>query len=185
MTRAPFILMVATCVCLLLAGCDNSDQKELRQELDALVRDAKGRIEPLPQIKPYTPQVYDQRDARDPFSPNKIAEVPRANKQVKNSHEELYAFHQKRAKEPLESYALDTLKMVGTLERKGTTYALVRVNQSIFRVKVGNYMGQDLGLITRIAPDQIELKELVLDGEGGWAERAATITLQENEGPRR
>ena len=84
-----------------------------------------------------------------------------------------------RPKEPLEAYPLETLKMVGTLSQKGVNYALVKADSGLYRVKVGNYLGQNFGIITAITENQIDLKELVQDASGDWTERKIALQLVE------
>ncbi len=86
-----------------------------------------------------------------------------------------------RPKEPLEAYPLESLKMVGTLSQKGVTYALVRADSSVYRVKIGNYLGQNFGVITGITDNLINLKELVQDASGDWTERKIALQIIEAE----
>lgn len=88
-----------------------------------------------------------------------------------------------RPKEPLEAYPLDGIQMVGTLTQNKEMYALVKAGANLFRVKKGNYMGQNFGLITTIDEGQINLKEVVQDSGGEWVERSTTLQIM--EGPRR
>jgi len=174
MKRVAYLLVCAG----LLAACDNGEQRGLQQDLAAMTKDAKGKVDPLPQIKPYTPTTYSSVDFVDPFSAMKIREAPRGGG---GDGDKLYAIQQARPKEPLESFAIETLKMVGTLEQKGEVFGLVRADQALYRVKVGNYIGQNFGVVTKIAEDQIVLKELIQDGAGDWSERITTMSLQEAE----
>jgi len=176
MKRAALVVICAG----LLSACDNSEQRGLQQELALLAKDAKGRVDPLPQIKPYTPSLYGAADLIEPFSAVKIKEQPKTGSGV-NDGDKLYAFHKERPKEPLESFALESLKMVGTLQQKGQVFGLVKADQALYRVKVGNYMGQNFGVVTKIADGEIVLKELIQDGAGDWSERITTMSLQEAE----
>jgi type IV pilus assembly protein PilP len=84
-----------------------------------------------------------------------------------------------RRKEPLEAFPLEQLKMVGTLSQGNDTYALVRADKTLYRVKKGNYMGQNFGLITDVTESEIKLKEIVQDSAGDWAERQSVLPLLE------
>jgi type IV pilus assembly protein PilP len=85
-----------------------------------------------------------------------------------------------RAKQPLEAYALESLKMVGVLKQKGEVFAIVKApDNAIYRIKKGNYVGQNFGLVTAIGDTDVKLKEIVQDSGGDWAERDSTLTLQE------
>ncbi|MCX7220919.1 MAG: pilus assembly protein PilP, partial [Burkholderiales bacterium] len=86
-----------------------------------------------------------------------------------------------RRKEVLEAYSLDELKMVGVIERSTARHALIQVDKSVFQAKVGNYIGPNFGLITKITDSNLELKEIVQDAAGEWIERKATLELQETK----
>jgi type IV pilus assembly protein PilP len=174
MRRAIYAMLCAG----LLAACDNGEQRGLQQELAVLTKDAKGKVEPLPQIKPYSPTAYSAADLIDPFSIQKIREAPKGGA---GNGDKLFEAQKDRPKEPLESYSIETLKMVGTLQQKGQTFGLVKADQALYRVKVGNYMGQNFGVVTKVADGEIVLKELIQDGAGDWSERITTMSLQEAE----
>ena len=82
-----------------------------------------------------------------------------------------------RRKEPLESYPLESLKMVGTLQQGKAVYALVKADNTVYRVKSGNYIGQNFGLISNIGDTEIKLKEIVQDTAGDWTERLSSLQL--------
>jgi type IV pilus assembly protein PilP len=163
---------------LFLAACGGDEHQDLKEELKVLTKDLRGRIEPLPVVKPYEPVPYKAFDKPDPFGPAKIELAIAAavkNKVSTNSPDT------KRPKEPLEAYPLESLKMVGTLSQKGVTYALVRADTSLYRVKAGNYLGQNFGIITGITDSQIDLKELMQDASGDWTERKSALQLLDAE----
>lgn len=167
MMRHIFILSLA---CLGLASCggeQNSDLKLFVSESDNLPR---GRIPPLPDVKPYEPFNYDAYDLVDPFKPRKIEPPKSAGG---GPQPDLT-----RRKEPLEAYPIENLRMVGNLQQSKTNFALVKSpDNNLFRVKTGNYMGQNFGLITEITESTIKLKEIVQDSAGDWTERLSTMTL--------
>ncbi|MFN9973738.1 MAG: pilus assembly protein PilP, partial [Phycisphaerae bacterium] len=110
--------------------------------------------------KPYEPFAYNAYDLTDPFKPRKI-EPPKTT--VKGGLQPDF----NRPREALEAFPLENLKMVGTLQQKGQTFALVRSPDSaLFRVKSGNYMGQNFGRIVAITETEIKLKEIVQDSGG-------------------
>ena len=84
-----------------------------------------------------------------------------------------------RRKEPLESFPLDAMAMVGSLARQGQPVALVRVDNLLYQVRPGNYLGQNYGKVTKVGETQVELREIVQDAAGEWIERMATLQLQE------
>jgi type IV pilus assembly protein PilP len=71
--------------------------------------------------------------------------------------------------------------MVGTLEKPGLSYALLQVDKAVFQAKVGNYVGQNFGMITRITDTEVEVREIVRDAAGEWTERKAKLELQESK----
>ena len=170
--RNPAIIAVV----LLLAACGGDEHQDLKEELKVLTKDLRGRIEPLPVVKPYEPVPYKALELPDPFGSAKIELAVAAtakNKAGANAPDPT------RVKEPLEAYPLESLKMVGTLSQKGATYALVRADASVYRVKAGNYLGQNFGIITGITDNQINLKELVQDASGDWTERKVALQILE------
>jgi type IV pilus assembly protein PilP len=84
-----------------------------------------------------------------------------------------------RPKEPLESYPLESLKYVGVMTRNKTSYAIVQADGSLFQVRLGNYMGQNFGVIVGVSEVEVTLRELVQDAAGDWIERTSSLQLQE------
>ena len=168
-------LAVITAV-LLLAACGGDEHQDLKEELKVLTKDLRGRIEPLPVVKPYEPVPYRAFDLPDPFGPAKIELAIAAAAKSKGGAN---APDTTRPKEPLEAYPLESLKMVGVLQQRKASFALIKADVGLYRVKVGNYMGQNFGLITSITESQVQLRELIQDPAGDWAERQSTLQLQE------
>lgn len=155
--------------CVLLAGCGGESHQDLRAWMADQGKGARGRVDPLPQIKPYEPFAYNAFDLPDPFKPRKIEPTKGSNKLAPDLT---------RRREPLESYPLESLNMVGTLAQGKTTYALVRTpDKDVYQVTIGNYVGQNFGVILAINESEIRLKELVQDGGGDWTERTGTLQL--------
>ena len=167
-------LIVLTGVALLTA-CGGEEQRELRQELTALTKDLRGRVGPLPQVRSYEPVPYRGDSMIDPFVPGRIVLAQAGTSGGGGGLQP----DVNRPKEPLESFPLEALQMVGTLAQNKDTYALVRAGSSLFRVKKGNYMGQNLGVITNIGESQISLKEVVQDSGGDWVERSTAVQMSE------
>lgn len=170
MRSQAIILVVAT---LSLASCGGEQYSDLRQFVKESDNLPRGRIPPLPDVKPYEPFNYDAYDLVDPFKPRKIE--PPKTAAGGGIQPDLT-----RRKEPLEAYPIENLRMVGTLQQGKTNFALVKSpDNNLFRVKVGNYLGQNFGLITDINESTIKLKEIVQDSGGDWTERISTMTLVE------
>jgi len=156
---------------LLLAACGKG-----MGDLEAWVTEVKARkpapIEPLPQMKQYEAFAYVPAERRDPFSslqPQKQAgNGPRPDLN--------------RNKEPLEEFPLDALRMVGTINAAGKTFALVKAPDGVVhRITLKNHLGQNYGEITAISEAEISLLELVPDGFGGWTQRQASLALTEQK----
>lgn len=162
---------------LVLAGCGGESHQDLRAWMQDQGKGVKGKLDPLPQVRPYEPFTYNAFDLPDPFKPRKIEPLKGGSN---------FAPDLTRRKEPLEAYPLESLQMVGTLQRGHATYALVRTTEKdIYQVKVGNYLGQNFGVIVGITDSEIRLKELVQDGTGDWTERSSTLQLAEATQERR
>jgi len=137
-------------------------------------KDFKGKIPPLPEIKSFPAVAYDAPDLVDPFNSGKIEPEKKASGGgLKPDFE--------RRKEPLEAYPLESLKMVGTLVKGKMTHALVQADKTLHQVKIGNYMGQNFGIIIEISETEIKLKELVPDSLGDYAERTSILQLQDKQ----
>ncbi|WP_136417836.1 pilus assembly protein PilP [Herbaspirillum sp. ST 5-3] len=173
--RTPF---AAVLVAYALAGCGDGDVQEVKQWMDDVQRQTPVTVRKLPEPKKFTPFVYTAKNEVDPFSPVKLTTA--LAKMQANSENGIKPDLDRR-KEPLESFPLDSIKMVGTLEKPGLSYALLQVDQAVFQVKVGNYIGQNFGMITKITESEVELKEIVRDAAGEWTERKAKLELQENK----
>lgn len=165
----PIALVVA------LSGCGEG-YKDLQDFVKESEKNVPRTIEPLPQVKPFAPFAYEGFDLPDPFRPRKLAIRQDAGSGGGLSPD------QTRRKEPLEAYPLEQLKMVGTIDQEGVKYALVRADRTLYRIKKGNYLGQNFGLITDITDTEIKLKEIVQDTAGDWTERESSLPLLEGTG---
>ncbi|HEU4623274.1 MAG TPA: pilus assembly protein PilP [Steroidobacteraceae bacterium] len=152
-----------------LAACSSADD-ELTRFIEDTKKEPGGRVEPLPEVKPYDAFIYSAASLRSPFQPGSPGGPGSAGVRP----------DVKRNREFLEQFSLDTLKMVGTLKLGGHYYGLVQTKDNlVHRVVVGNYLGQSDGRITEITPSKISLIEIVPDGLGGYIERPAALGLTE------
>jgi type IV pilus assembly protein PilP len=172
MKRATYLVLW-----LFLAGCGGEEHQDLKEELKKLTLDMRGKVAPLPVVTPYEPVPYKAYELPDPFGTAKIELVTKTARGGGGLKPDL-----NRPKEPLEAFPLESLKVVGMLQQGKASYALVRAEASVYRVKTGNYMGQNFGLITAITENEIQLRELVQDAGGDWTERVSTLQLQEAGG---
>jgi type IV pilus assembly protein PilP len=161
-----------------LAGCGDGGVQEVKEWMETVKRQTKVAVPKLSEPKKFTPFSYAGKNAVDPFNPVKLS-VAFAKQQPNTGNS--FKPDLDRRREPLESYPLDSIKMVGTLEKPGLSYALLQVDRAIYQAKVGNYVGQNFGMITKVTDTQVELKEIVQDAAGDWVERKSTLELQETK----
>lgn len=163
-------LTLAIPLLLVLVGCVGSQFEDLEKFVKEAGQDMRGKVEPLPEVKPYEPFVYNAFEIPDPFKPRKLQPIKGGANQPDLN----------RPKETLEAYPLEGLKMVGTLQQNNVTYALIKTpDNTLYRVKPGNHMGQNFGVITHITDTEISLKEIIQDSAGDWTEKMSTLPLLE------
>jgi type IV pilus assembly protein PilP len=175
----PKIAPVAISAALLLAACSPSGQEELQAWMAEQRAQTKPQIQPIPEPKKFTPQAYTQEAAIDPFSNQKLTQALKRESAQSTSNAALVAPELARRKEPLESYPLDSMAMVGSLLKEGKPVALVKVDNLLYQVRPGNYLGQNFGKIVKVGETEVVLREIVQDAAGEWIERTATLQLQE------
>ncbi|BEP95550.1 pilus assembly protein PilP [Acidovorax sp. A79] len=168
-------------VSLLLGGCGTSGDEELRQWMSELRATTKPRVTPLTEPKQFIPQAYSMDSGVEPFNAVKLTQALRRESTQSTSNAALIAPEMARRKEPLEAYPLDVMAMVGSLDKKGMPTALLKVDKLLYQVRVGNYVGQNYGKITKITENSIQLREIVQDATGDWIERAVSLDLQEGK----
>lgn len=165
-------------VAVLLAGCGDSDVKEVRDWMEQVKNETRPSIKPLPAPKDFIPFAYADRDTMDPFSPNKLLnQLAKAAEASKDPNKP----DLQRQRELLESYPLDTMQMVGTMQKGGVNYALLQIDRSVYQVRAGQRIGQNFGIVTRVGDDAINIREVVQDAAGEWVERMAKLELQSKE----
>ncbi|HSW17226.1 MAG TPA: pilus assembly protein PilP [Ramlibacter sp.] len=162
-----------------LAGCGSSGERELNAWMTQQRAEIKPKVDPLPEPKRFVPQSYTEAGAADPFSNQKLAQALRRETGPSAASAALVAPELARRKEPLETYPLDAMAMVGSLLRQGKPVALVRIDNLLYQVRPGNYLGQNYGRITKVGETEVVLREIVQDAAGEWIERTATLQLQE------
>lgn len=172
------VLQISSLVFMaLLAGCGNDDFSDLNRYLSEVKARPKEPIQPLPEIKVIEPFIFKPEGLRDPFRP---LEQPEQAEGADASAGSGVKPDFTRRKEELEAFPLDGLRMVGTLDMKSNLWGLIKASDgTVYRVKVGNYMGKNHGKIIRIVSDKIELMEIVPDKPGVWHEQPASIALTE------
>lgn len=174
---APLVLVIGACAGL--AACSSSEHDELQQWMSEQRAQTRPKIEPLPEPTKFSPQAYTQEAALEPFSSQKLMQALKRDSAQATANAGLVTPELNRRKEPLEAMPLDTVVMVGSLIKQGQPVALVRVDNLLYQVRVGNYLGQNYGRITKISETELALREIVQDAAGEWTERTANIQLQE------
>jgi type IV pilus assembly protein PilP len=160
-------------VVLLLSGCGGAEYQDLRDFVKNSGADMRGKIDPPPEVKPYDFFAYNN-DANlpDPFKPRK--------QDMRSGGGGLNQPDMNRPKEALEEFPLESLKMVGYLYQNKVGWAVIRATDNkLYRVKAGNYIGLNYGLITAVTDSSVSIKESVQDSSGDWSERDSSLQLME------
>lgn len=162
-----------------LAGCGIADDDTVTEWVAQQRASVKPKVESIPEPKKYTPERYTEEAAGDPFSKEKLTLALRRDSAQTSNNAALLAPELARRKEPLESIPLDTMSMVGTLLKQGKPVALIKVDNLLYQVRPGQYLGQNYGRVTKVDDAEVVLREIVQDPSGDWVERMATMQLQE------
>jgi type IV pilus assembly protein PilP len=162
-----------------IAGCSSAEQGELQQWMTDQRSAIRPKVEPLPEPGKFSPQPYNQEAAIEPFSNQKLTQALKRDSNQATANVALIAPELSRRKEPLEASPLDAVVMVGSLIKVGQPVALVRVDNLIYQVRTGNYLGQNYGRVTKVTETGLSMREIVQDAAGEWIERTATLQLLE------
>ena len=166
-------------VAALLAGCGGSRDDDIHAWIVQERNQARPRTPPLPAPKQFVPEPYTQSAEIEPFSSLKLTQALKRDSAQVASNAGLVAPELVRRKEHLEDFPLDTMVMVGSIIKAGQPVALIKVENLLYQVKLGNYLGQNYGRVTKITETEVALREIVQDSGGEWTERAETLQLQE------
>lgn len=168
------IVQSALLSCVLLAGCLGGEHQDLREFVKNAGNGMRGKVEKLPEMVAYEPMSYEAFELPDPFTPRKIEPEKGSGGGPAPDLD--------RRREALEAYPLESLTMVGTLERGKGRWAVIRTpDNNLYRVSAGNYMGQNFGAVALISESSVTLKELIQDTNGSWSERTSTLQLLDEE----
>ncbi|MFA7270334.1 MAG: pilus assembly protein PilP [Sterolibacterium sp.] len=162
---------------LALTACSSEEHQDIKQWMNEVTKDMRGRVPPLPEIKPFPIVSYEAAELMDPFNSAKIE----PDKKPEGGGGGGIKPDFNRFREPLESYPLDALKMIGLIQQGRMRNAIIMADKSVHLVKIGNYMGQNFGIITDITQSEVQLREQVQDASGDWVERTNSLQLQEQE----
>lgn len=178
MTRVWAFMLVG----LLVAACGSEEHSDIKQWMADATKDLRGRVPPLPEVKPFPVVSYDSGGLLDPFQPAKIEPDKKAGGAGVKGPPELDP-----AQYPLIKYPLDALRLVGVLRKKGKLRAQVLADKLVYSVETGHYMGQNFGKIVEIqVPEEMNaatlvLREIVQDASGEWTERTTNVEMQVQE----
>ena len=169
------VLLASLGAAVFVSGC-GGEQQELAQWMEQQRREVKPNVQPLSPPKKFVPQPYAALSGVEPFSNQKLTVALKQEARQPNS---LLAAEINRRKEPLEAYPLDSMSMVGSVVKNGRPSALLRVDNLLYQVKQGDYLGQNYGKIMKISETDVSLREIVQDAAGEWIERTSALQLQE------
>jgi len=161
----------------MLSACgQGGDISDLRDFTENAFKDHTPEVDPLPALQPQAIFIYTASALTDPFDrenlKEKIEEVPTSGGAD--------APDRSRRKEPLEAFPIDALKMVGLLNQDGENWAVVRApDNTVHRVRRGNYMGVNYGEILAVNDNTVEVSELVRNPVGQWERKEASLILVE------
>lgn len=175
-------LLRCCCVVLVvaLAGCSGGNMDDLQKDIADIKASSKGKVPPLPEFTPVENFAYSANELGDPFVSWEIKAAKAQETQRRASTGGGLQPNFERRREPLESFPLDALSMVGTLRREKESAALIKSPDGLVsRVVKGNHLGQNHGRVTAIHPDRIEITEIIPDGLGGWLPRQASLAIAE------
>lgn len=175
----PLFKFVLAVFVLTLAGCSVSGEDELRQWMADQKSQTRPRIAPISEPKQFQPESYMQVTAIEPFSNQKLTQALKRESTQSAANGALIAPELARRKEALEVFPLDTMVLVGSLVKAGQHVALVKVENLLYQVRLGNHLGQNYGRVMKVAETEVTLREIVQDAAGEWIERTATLQLQE------
>lgn len=161
---------------VLLAGCGEGEHEDIKLWMDEVSRDLRGRVQPLPELKPFPVVSYDGADQLDPFNSGRVDPERKETGSNKPDFD--------RPREPLENYPLESLQFIGvvTKNKSGAKHALIQVDGVVYQVGKGNYLGQNFGRIVEVGDSELRLVETVQDPSGQsteWVQRDTTLQLQE------
>lgn len=175
--------IVASFVALLvlgqLQGCSSEEQEPLTAWMQREREQIKPSVKPIPEPSKFEPYQYKSEQLTEPFSKEKLAGILKSG-QTNVQKSALIDVELERRKQPLESFPLDSMAMVGTMQRKDGLVALLKVGALLYQVRAGAYLGQNFGKIVKITENELTLREVAQDAAGEWIERSAALQLQED-----
>ena len=164
---------------LLIAGCGASNEADIRQWMVEERNQTRPKVAPIPEPKQFRPEAYTNAAVLEPFSNQKLTQALKRDASQVAANGALVAPELARRKEPLEAFPLDSMILVGSIIKEGQPVALLKVDNLLYQVKLGQYLGLNFGKVTKVSESEVTLREIVQDAVGEWIERIATLQLQE------
>ena len=183
-TRAAILKLAVALLSLTLLGCSGGVDDELRAYIKEIASKTAKPEPPPPRPTPYLVYNYTVTDGEgadrvDPFQ-SFLKEPERDPLTPDPAKDDPLAPLAGRIKEELEGHPLDSLRMVGTLEQDTDVWGVIAGRDgTVYRVQVGNYIGQNYGKIIAILEDRVEVEERAKDTVGKWQVRNASLALAE------
>lgn len=166
-------------VAMALSGCVATKEGEIQQWMANERNQARPNYVPLPPPKPFVPEVYGSSNAVEPFSNLKLTQALQRDAAQAPASNALVKPELTRRKEPLEAFPIDAMKLVGSITKAGRPIALVRIDNLLHQVSVGQHLGLNYGKVIKITETEVTIREIVQDAVGEWIERPAMLQLQE------
>ncbi|RIX48577.1 MAG: pilus assembly protein PilP [Rhodocyclales bacterium GT-UBC] len=151
--------------------------------MDESAKDMRGSIPKLPEVRPYQPVPYEVESMLDPFKASKIEPESKYRQTAGKGGAFQPDFEARELRNSLlEKYPIESLRMIGYLNVNKQPIAVIQVEDKVKQIKVGDYVGFDFGMVTKITDKEVELRELIQDSAGDWSERKSSLLLQSKEG---
>ena len=177
--------LIIVALCGALGACSGSDHEDIKRWMAENTKDMRGNIPRLPEVKPYEAVPYDVEGMAEPFKSSKIEPESKRGKGGKGGAFEPDFEARELRNSLLEKYPVESLKMIGYLNVNAQPIGVIQVENEVKQVKVGEYVGLDFGMVTRITDKEVVLRELIQDSAGDWSERTSSLYLQAKEGSRK
>ena len=174
-----YFILLGLAIYSQLVGCTGANQDELKQWMVDERNLTRPKVSPIPAPKQFKPEAYLSSAEVEPFSNQKLTQALKRDSSQVTANVGLVAPELLRRKEPLEAFPVDAMALVGSIVKAGQPVALVRVDSLLYQVKLGNYLGQNYGRVTKITETEVVLREIIQDAVGEWIERVSTLQLQE------
>lgn len=178
--------LILFALCAILGACTGGEHEDLKQWMAESSKDMRGNIPKLPEVLPYQPVPYEVEALLDPFKAGKIEPESKSRQGAGKGGVFQPDFEARELRNSLlEKYPVESMKMIGYLNVNKQPMAVLQVEDKVKQIKVGDYIGLDFGMVTKITDKDVELRELIQDSAGDWSERKSSLYLQSKEGSKK